>query len=120
MQLSLGSQPFIQKDKPSDIHPSVSNYFQRIEPLRWTPYLDECLRLLHERREYPTDELFVYLVRVQLICNKSMQIAVNDTDPICNAKSGADQEVYAQVLRSQLEELRFSLSPELISNGIHL
>jgi hypothetical protein len=95
---------------------SCANYFQRIELMRWTCYLDECLNLLEEKKEYPTDILLVYLTRVQLICNKGGTSTTNDLFGDTEMRMPAD--FYVKSLRLQLDELERSVLPELISNGI--
>jgi len=93
-----------------------ANYFQRIELMRWTRYLDECLRLLEEKKEYSTDELLVYLVRVQLICNKGGASTWNDMFGDVEMRAPAD--LYVRTLTSQLDELERSIPPDLKANGI--
>lgn len=38
------------------IKDSVSSFLQKIDTLRWTSHMDECLQVLDERKEYPSDE----------------------------------------------------------------
>ena len=92
-----------------------ANYFQRIELMRWTRYSDECLRLLEEKKEYPTDELLVYLTRVQLICNKGSSTTINDL--FCDAEIGVPADFYVKTLKSQLDNVEQSIPPGLRSNG---
>jgi hypothetical protein len=86
--------------------------------MRWTRYLDECLRLLEEKKEYPTDSLLVYLSRVQLICNKGGTSTINDLFGDTEMRIPAD--LYIKTLKSQLNNLEQSIPPELKSNGISL
>ena len=44
---------------------SVSSYCGDLDPMRWTPYMDECLQSLREARESPFDEGFIIQVRAQ-------------------------------------------------------
>jgi hypothetical protein len=92
-----------------------ANYFQRIEIMRWTRYSDECLRLLEDKKEYPTDELLVYLTRVQLICNKGSSTTINDL--FCDADMGVPADFYVKTLKSQLDSIEQSIPPGLESNG---
>lgn len=85
--------------------------------MRWTPYLDECLRLLEEKKDYPTDNLLVYLVRVQLICNQGAASTWNDIFGAVETRVPAD--FYVKTLKSQLDDLDRSIPPELKSNGIN-
>ncbi|KAF4631334.1 hypothetical protein G7Y89_g6795 [Cudoniella acicularis] len=90
-----------------------ANFFQRIEYMRWTPYLDECLRLLEERKDYLTDNLLVHLVRVQLICNKGSALTY---DVIGDAEVGVPTDLYVKILKSQLDNLERSVPRELKPN----
>lgn len=81
----------------------------------WTPYLEECLRLLEEKNDSPTDGLLVYIVRVQLICNDVAAVPWNDA--FGSTGSGVPQDFYVKTFTSQLEELRRAIPPELESNG---
>ncbi len=83
--------------------------------MRWTRYSDECLRLLEEKKEYPTDELLVYLTRVQLICNKGSSTTINDL--FCDAEIGVPADFYVKTLKSQLDNVEQSIPPGLRSNG---
>lgn len=86
--------------------------------MRWTRYLDECLHLLEEKKDYPTDDLLVHLVRVQLICNKASSLTWNDA--VGDAEAGILTDLYVKTLKSQLDNLVHSIPPELKSNGIFL
>jgi len=45
----------------------ISSFLQKIDALRWTPYMDECLQILNERKECSNDDILVQQVRLQLI-----------------------------------------------------
>jgi hypothetical protein len=84
--------------------------------MRWTCYLDECLSLLEQKRDYPTDHLLVCLVRVQLICNKGSDLTWNEA--LGDTEVGVPIDVYVKTLQSQLNDLDRSLPQNLKSNGI--
>jgi len=86
--------------------------------MRWTPYLDECLRQLEKTREYPTDLLLVYLVRAQLISNEASRSPWNDT--LGDATANSLPDLYLKALKSQLDDLKRSVPPELQANGSSL
>jgi hypothetical protein len=85
--------------------------------MRWSRYLDECLRLLEFQKEYPMDELLVALTRVQLICNKGATSTINDLFGDLEMKVPAT--FYIKSLMSQLDDLERSIVPELKSNSIY-
>ncbi|KFY10185.1 hypothetical protein V491_07780 [Pseudogymnoascus sp. VKM F-3775] len=97
-----------------------SCYFQRIEPLRWVPYFEECLQLLEKTKEYPTDTLLVFLTRLQLIKNA---VSRDTSDNFPGGMASPPSEIYLKSLQSQLEELKQNIPPELdgnISVQLHL
>ena len=82
-----------------------------------TRYLHECLHVLEEEKDCSTDDLLVYLVRVQLICNKGSALAVNEV--LGDADVGVPTELYVKTLKLQLDNLERSIPQELKSNGTH-
>jgi hypothetical protein len=78
--------------------------------MRWTPYFEDCLQKLSEAKEYATDELLVYLVRVQLLCDR----VIGADNPLVVVP----QDVYVQMFQSQMEELQKSIPESLQSNSI--
>jgi hypothetical protein len=71
--------------------------------------LDECLEQIAEKLEFPTDSSLIYLVRLQLLCNKVAVINWKST-PV-------PQSFYVKTLQSELENLKRSMSSCLESNG---
>ncbi|KFY44153.1 hypothetical protein V495_03611 [Pseudogymnoascus sp. VKM F-4514 (FW-929)] len=94
----------------------AANYFQRNELMRWTPYLGECLRMLEDNRDYPTDLLLVRLVRLQLICNKGTASTWEET--FGDTAHQVPPNLYAKSLKCQLDDLERSIPVELKSNAI--
>jgi hypothetical protein len=98
---------------------SVANYLHRMEPISFTPYMDDCLRILQEEKEAPTDALLIQLVRVQLIRDKASSLIKIGPTPI----SGTTNPLYVsgdfhiQTLVSQLEEVDKSIPETVKSNG---
>lgn len=94
------------------------NFFQRIESMRWTAYLDECLCVLEEKEDSPTDVLLVQLVRIQLLTNRILQAPWPDESYMLDGTSRLPHDAYIQIFELQLEEVKRSIPSTLISNGI--
>ncbi|KAF2425517.1 hypothetical protein EJ08DRAFT_700324 [Tothia fuscella] len=86
-------------------------YFQRIDAMRFTPYMDECLKVLEDSEDAPTDVLLVHLVRVQLLCN-SIILVFPSHGP------DAMHEFHVNAAKMQLKELEQAVPIELKSNDV--
>jgi hypothetical protein len=95
----------------------ISSHFQRIDAIRWTPYLDECLRMLAENREYPTDMLLAHFVRLQLIIERVTQAPWHDGPVDAAGSVRAPSVFYLKALQAQLEDFKRDVPPELQQNG---
>ncbi|KAL4787633.1 hypothetical protein BJX76DRAFT_354113 [Aspergillus varians] len=49
----------------------ISSFLDKIDTLRWTAHLDECLSVLDEQKECLNDEILIQQVRLQLIAEKA-------------------------------------------------
>jgi hypothetical protein len=91
----------------------ISVYFQRIDPIRWTPYLEECLDVLDREKDAPTDQLLVQSVRVQLLCNAVVLVPWNQG-------TEAAHDVLLNAFKVQFSQLERSIPPEVQMNGMFL
>ncbi|KAI0843906.1 hypothetical protein F5Y00DRAFT_249993 [Daldinia vernicosa] len=80
----------------------VSSFLQKIDALRWTPHMDDCLQKLSEENECPNDEVLVKQVQLQFIIEKTNQQASHDgaREPTCT---------YLESLHSQLQDVKESV-----------
>uniref|UniRef100_L2FUC2 Zn 2cys6 transcription factor n=1 Tax=Colletotrichum fructicola (strain Nara gc5) TaxID=1213859 RepID=L2FUC2_COLFN len=46
---------------------NVASFLGKMDPLRWTPHMDECLQILDSHVTVPSDQALVALVRMQLL-----------------------------------------------------
>ncbi|KAK9366602.1 hypothetical protein V1509DRAFT_641574 [Lipomyces kononenkoae] len=82
--------------------------------LHWTPYLEECLQNLEEKREYPTDERFAHQIRLQLIADKALPYPVHNE--LLEAKSKIPPHLISDMtLVTQIEVM---LDDIVLSNAI--
>jgi hypothetical protein len=85
--------------------------------MRWGPYLEECLDILMTTKEYATDELLGFLIRVQLICNGIHANIWNECYPAMHATQRLPRAYQAQLHKMQLDELKRSIPAHLQDNG---
>lgn len=95
---------------------SVSWYFAKIDPLRWTPYMDECLQILSTKQEAPTDKMLAQQIRLQLLAEKVAQTASKNTVFEHSEAPKAHLPFYLRALRSQLVDIKRMVSPEVERN----
>ncbi|KAK9234331.1 hypothetical protein V1525DRAFT_391554 [Lipomyces kononenkoae] len=85
---------------------NISSHFGRIDALRWTPQMEEALRMIVTNKQYPTDEAVAHL-REQHETDRAGKLAT------ATAAMAVPSFLYLKALREQLRELRDSLSPKL-------
>jgi hypothetical protein len=97
----------------------MSTHFQRIEPLRWTPYLDECLQTLSESDDAPTDKIFVHQIRLQLLTDKALSLTSHDDlgEARKDSIGTAPPAFYRKSLLLQLEAVKKEIPPEFQQTG---
>ncbi|KAF5020108.1 hypothetical protein F66182_7871 [Fusarium sp. NRRL 66182] len=93
---------------------SMSLGFLRIEPMRYTKYIQSCLSVLEKEREYETDIRLVYLVRIQHLTERISQL--NSPDDPAEEVAGlpsAPLSAYVSAFDNELDRMRQGLPPEL-------
>lgn len=94
--------------------------FSRIEPIRYTKYMQECLQTLEEEKEYSTDITLVNLVRIQHLTARIAQM--NSQDDPAEELSGlptAPLSAYVSAFQGELNRIRDNLPENLKNDGKH-
>ena len=99
------------------IRTRLSFYFQRLDALRWTPYLDECIAVLGEKDEHPTDQLLVHLVKLQLVVEKAGQAPWHEERDDPNGSVRVPPIFYLKALQVQLQDFKTRIPPRIQGNG---
>ncbi|PCG90497.1 Hypothetical protein PENO1_055370 [Penicillium occitanis (nom. inval.)] len=101
---------------------SISSHFWRIDALRWTPQMEEALRILERNKPYPTDEAFIFQVKLQLLTQRAAHIREQHEADRARIATAAATPVpaflYLKSLQKQLQDFRVALSPELREQDI--
>ncbi|KAJ9402483.1 transcriptional regulator family: Fungal Specific TF [Paecilomyces variotii] len=94
----------------------VSSVFRRMDPLRYTPYVEECCQILLSSKRYPTDTYLVELVRLQKIANTiKRSIPIDDIEP---GKMRAPVGMHMKAIEKDLHVLRESWNKLVKGNCI--
>lgn len=94
---------------------SAWSTYRKTEPLRWTPYLDDCLRLIGEGKETYLDVYLAAQIKCQIITNHlTCPCAYELTGPDSLKVSSA---VLTSALLRQLNDIQKSLPPQVRSDS---
>ncbi|KAK1993218.1 hypothetical protein LX36DRAFT_586828 [Colletotrichum falcatum] len=89
-----------------------------IDSLRYSRYMQQCMRELQESREYESDVYLVYIVKIQRLCERVADLRFGDYD-----EEEADAFVRAPVsahmmgFGAELNKLQAEMPPSLRDNG---
>ena len=97
----------------------VSSYFSQIDPMRWTPHMEECLHILSETHDCPADVVLVLQVRIQLLLHRANQMgwSAGGIDSENNDSPMIPPAFFLKSVQSQLQQLKSGLSTEIQQNG---
>ncbi len=92
---------------------------KRMDALRWTSQMDECIRVLSEHPESFLDTVFVAQVRLQMVME---QVNQADWQPNAGTFTGPGHStsltrLYINALRSKIEEVMMTIPQELQEHG---
>jgi hypothetical protein len=98
----------------------ISSFLQKMDILRWTPHMDECLQILEDNKECSNDELLVQQIRLQQIVNKMTLDTLSD-GALDFREHSQPTSAHLKSLHSQLQGIKTSLlaKPETNSKLLH-
>ncbi|OBT44962.1 hypothetical protein VE00_04100 [Pseudogymnoascus sp. WSF 3629] len=102
---------------------NISSHLGRIDALRWTPQMEEALRIIETNTSCLTDKAFAFQVRLQLLKQKASHLREqNELDRARTATASATTSMpgllYLKTLREQLHGLISSFPPDLLQRGM--
>lgn len=94
--------------------------YGKTEPMRFTRYLDQCLRDLEDATEYESDEQLVSLVRIQRLMERLAQLG-EEGEPMEEVPAlptlPAPREATRSACRMELDRIQQGLPPRLKSDS---
>ncbi|RDW65074.1 hypothetical protein BP6252_10725 [Coleophoma cylindrospora] len=87
----------------------ISSFLQKIDALRWTRHMDECLEMLEERKECLNDEILVEQVRLQLMVETMRPGILPHSALERTGHTGSQPSLYLHPLYSKLYEMKTNL-----------
>jgi hypothetical protein len=98
------------------IHDSVASYFHNIEPMRWSPYLEECLAELQKSNEYNTDPSLIMCVKMQQMVERINSSPWFDGTDQSSGWKLCPPTLYIRALQGELQALKNDLQTEFPQN----
>ncbi|KAL7653215.1 hypothetical protein ACMYSQ_007938 [Aspergillus niger] len=92
--------------------------FQTVgENLAWSPYMEECLKMIQGLRNLPGDDLLVQMIKLQRITSKVTDLRIQLRDADCEQSTRLISP-YMSALSTQLAETRKSFPPHLATDKV--
>ncbi|KZL88336.1 c6 transcription factor [Colletotrichum incanum] len=91
---------------------SIAMDIHQIDPLRYSVYMQQCLRELEENREYESDMHLIYIVKIQRLCERVADLRSNyygDEEVDCVTR--APVSAYMFGFSSELNKLQIEMPP---------
>jgi hypothetical protein len=98
------------------IYDRVASYFQNIEPMRWSPYLEECLGELQKFNEYNTDASLIKYMRMQHMVERINSSPWFDGTDQCSGWKLYPPSLYIRAIQGELQALKNDLQTEFPQN----
>ncbi|KAI5458755.1 hypothetical protein BGZ63DRAFT_51961 [Mariannaea sp. PMI_226] len=98
----------------------VSCNLDRIDTLRWTPHMAECVNQLQQSEECESDLLLAALVKIQKLVDKIRQFRLHEREAGRAVSLRPPALFYAKALQTELDDAKRQLRPDLQSNRVLL
>ncbi|KAE8139109.1 hypothetical protein BDV38DRAFT_269986 [Aspergillus pseudotamarii] len=94
----------------------IAQFLGRMDPLRWTPHMEECLNILSESDESPNDIVLVHIARTRLLADTILQGPWNDNLHDTDIASRAPASFHMKAMQTQLQTLKSKIPVDLADN----
>ncbi|KAJ9150447.1 Transcriptional regulator WAR1 [Pleurostoma richardsiae] len=98
---------------------TISIGYQKIDAMKFSPYVQECLRDLEASMEYESDSFLIYTLRLQNLTQqvRDMNLRCGEPEDIPGIPR-APNSAYQLAFQTELDRIRASLPQELKENRI--
>lgn len=96
---------------------TISVAFGKLESIRYSPYIQQCLNELQESKEYETDGILVYMVQLQHLMEKIAQVNSKTESPeSVGGITRAPVAAYMSTFQSELDKICGTLNKSQKNN----
>ena len=96
---------------------SVSVGFGKIESMKFSSYMQACLKELQENREYETDVILSHMIRLQSLSEKIADLNARDESSEEASVPRAPVSAYISTFQSELDKIQSSISKTMKNNS---
>ncbi|RAQ57753.1 hypothetical protein COH20_004252 [Aspergillus flavus] len=94
----------------------IAQFLGRMDPLRWTPHMEECLTTLAESDESPNDTVLVQITRSRLLADIISQGPWSQNLYDIDTASRAPASFHMKAMQTQLQTLKSKIPVNLAEN----
>ncbi|QPG95039.1 hypothetical protein C2857_007535 [Epichloe festucae Fl1] len=100
---------------------NVSVSLNRIESMKYTPYVQECLKVLENGREYESDITLMYLIRIQRLTERIFEFTSKDrAEEDIPGIPSAPTSAYIAAFQKEIDSIRDSLPARLQNDSVFM
>ena len=85
--------------------------------MHWTQYLEDCVAVLAETNELPSDAILIQMVKLQLIVEKVRRGPWHEEHDDSTGFSRAPPIFYLKALQAQLQDFKARIPQQIERNG---
>ncbi|KAK7420978.1 hypothetical protein QQZ08_010151 [Neonectria magnoliae] len=89
----------------------MTSFIGKMDTLRWTTHMDDCLKALERDRDSPSDEVLAAFIKYQLVAEEAQKLLVRD---VMGESSQTPTYVFKKGMLARLQEIREGLPPNLV------
>lgn len=93
----------------------MSSFIGKMDTLRWTPHMDDCLKALERDRDHPSDEILVAFLKYQLVGEEAQKLLLRD---VMGEGGQTPTYVFKKGMLSKLQEIRESMPHALVPSKV--
>ncbi|KAF7564118.1 hypothetical protein G7046_g61 [Stylonectria norvegica] len=91
----------------------ITSFIGKMDSLRWTPHMEDCLDVLDRTKQEPSDVTLVAFIKLQLVCEEAQKLLVRD---VMGEMGPAPTYIFKKGMLAKIKEIQESLPFALASS----
>ncbi|KAI5459808.1 hypothetical protein BGZ63DRAFT_258472 [Mariannaea sp. PMI_226] len=93
----------------------MASFIGKMETLRWTPHMEDCLKVLERDCEHPSDEILVTFVRYQQVAEEAQKLLLQD---VMGETGQTPTHVFKKGMLAKIQEIQENIPPGLMPSNV--